>query len=72
MPRKLLLSTTIFSGSTYAQGQDAIRDADAQRRAIEKQERAKSSTDAREIMRQVQEETSAMRRKMTEKHGIEF
>lgn len=65
-------NTTIFSGSTYAQGQDAIRDADAQRRAIEKQERAKSSTDAREIMRQVEEETSAIRRKMTEKHGIEF
>ncbi|QDT67944.1 hypothetical protein MalM25_08530 [Planctomycetes bacterium MalM25] len=65
-------NTTIFSGSTYAQGQDAIRDADVQRRAIEKQERAKSSTDAREIMRQVQEETSAIRRKMTQKHGVEF
>ncbi len=68
-------NNSVFSSSlytTYQVGQDAIRDADSQRRAIRGQERAQSSADVREIVRNIQEETSRIRRVMTEKHGIEF
>ena len=66
---------SVFQGSTYSsyqQGQDAIRNAETQRRAIRGQERARSSTDVRTIVRQIQDETSNIRREMTQKHGIEF
>jgi hypothetical protein len=68
-------NNSVFSSSlysTYQVGQDAIRDADSQRRAIRGQEKAQSSTEVREIVRNIQEETSRIRRVMTEKHGIEF
>lgn len=68
-------SYSVFSWSLYSayqEGQDAVRDADSQRRAIRGQERAQSSADVRKIVGDIQEETSRIRRVMTEKHGIEF
>lgn len=62
----------VFTGSTYEQGKDAIRDAAAQRQAIGRQERAKGSASVQEIVAQIKQETSAVRRTMTQKHGIEF
>lgn len=63
---------TVFSGSTYEQGKDAVRDAAAQRQAIGRQERATGSASVQEIVAQIKQETSAIRREMTQKHGIEF
>lgn len=62
----------VFTGSTYEQGKDAVRDAAAQRQAINRQERAKGSASVQEIVGQIKQETTSIRRRMTEKHGIEF
>ena len=63
---------TVFTGSTYEQGKDAIRDADAQRRAINRQERAQGTASVQSIVEEIKQETSEIRRKMTAKHNLEF
>jgi hypothetical protein len=51
---------------------DEVGAAEAQRRAIRAQERAKGSTDARSLMREIEDKTSEVRRQMTERYQIEF
>jgi len=46
--------------------------AEAQRRAIRATEKAKGSSDAREVMRDITNKTSDVRRQMTERYMIEF
>jgi hypothetical protein len=61
----------VFSSSAnYAAAQ--VGAVEQERRAIRAQERGQSSTDVRAVIRELQEETSKTRRKMTEKYGIEF
>ena len=62
----------LFEASPYQSQQDAMKGVEATRRAIRTQERAQGSTSVREIMRQVSEETSRVRREMTQKYQIEF
>jgi hypothetical protein len=61
----------VFSGSTnYAVGRAQAAEAD--RRAIRAEERAASSLDARGHVSQVKDESSAIRRQMTERYQMEF
>jgi hypothetical protein len=46
--------------------------AEAQRRAIRATERAQGTTDARAVMRDIDDKTSAIKRQMTERYNIEF
>jgi hypothetical protein len=64
----------LFAGSaTYAQYAKAeVGAVEAQRRAIRAEEQGQSSMDVRAMVRQLQEETSLIRRQMTERYGIEF
>lgn len=55
-----------------AQQVDGVRNAETERRTIRKQERAASSMTVRGIVRQMEEDTSRMRRELTEKYQIEF
>jgi hypothetical protein len=45
---------------------------EAERRAIRAQEQGQSSMDVRGIIRQIEEDTSMIRRQMTERYNIEF
>jgi hypothetical protein len=64
----------LFAGSaTYAQYAKAeVGAVESQRRAIRAEEQGQSSMDVRAMVRQLQEETSLIRRQMTERYGIEF
>jgi hypothetical protein len=58
------------SGANYAAAEvGAVEQA---RRAIRAEEQGQSSTDVRAIILQIQEDTSTVRRKMTERYNIEF
>jgi hypothetical protein len=57
-------------GSRYASAE--IASVEEQRRSIRAQERGQSSTDVRAIIREIQEETSRIRREMTERYQVEF
>jgi hypothetical protein len=46
--------------------------AEAERRSIRAVERAQGSTDARAVMREIQDESSRIRRQMTDRYKIEF
>lgn len=65
-------SNTLFVGSEYAAQTDSVRNVEAQRTTIRREERAKGSTTVRGIIRQLQDDLSGMRRKMTDKYQIEF
>jgi len=58
------------SAATYAQIE--VGGVEQERRAIRAEEKAQSSTDVRGIIRQIQEDTSIIRRRMTERYNIEF
>jgi hypothetical protein len=61
----------LFSGgSNYAKLE--VSSVEAERRSIRAGERAAGSTDARGIMREIQEESSKIRRQMTDRYKIEF
>jgi hypothetical protein len=45
---------------------------EAERRAIRAQEQGQSSMDVRSIIRQIEEDTSNIRRQMTDRYNIEF
>jgi hypothetical protein len=61
----------VFSSSAnYAAAQ--VGAVEQERRAIRAQERGQSSTDVRAIIREIQEETSRIRRSMTERYNVEF
>jgi hypothetical protein len=61
----------VFLGSSYEVGDD-VREVESQRRAIRAEERAQSSTTVRGVVRQMQDGMSSMRRRMTQKYGVEF
>jgi hypothetical protein len=61
----------IFTSQTNAAIND-VSAAEAQRRAIRAGERAVGSTDARAVMREIQDESSKVRRQMTDRYKIEF
>jgi hypothetical protein len=58
------------SPASYARADVSV--AEQERRAIRAQEQGQSSTDVRAIIRQIQENTSKIRRLMTERYNIEF
>ncbi|TWT87484.1 hypothetical protein Mal64_30230 [Pseudobythopirellula maris] len=62
---------SLFGGG-YGDQVDAVRGQESQRRAIRTEERAKSSTTVRGVVRQMQEDTSRMRRELTQKYQVEF
>jgi hypothetical protein len=59
-------------GSAATQAQAEVGAVEQERRAIRAQEQGQSSTDVRAIIRQIQEDTSTIRRQMTERYKIEF
>jgi hypothetical protein len=63
----------LFSGASQATvAQAQVGAVEQERRAIRAQEQGQSSTDVRAIIRQIEEETSNIRRQMTERYNIEF
>jgi hypothetical protein len=58
------------AGSRYASAE--VASVEQQRRAIRAEERGQSSTDVRAIIREIQQETSRVRREMTERYNVEF
>lgn len=58
------------SGANYAA--EEVGAVEQERRAIRAQEQGQSSMDVRAIIRQLEEETSTIRRLMTERYNIEF
>jgi hypothetical protein len=58
------------SAMNYARSE--VSAAEEQRRAIRASERAQGTSDARSMMRVISDKTSAVRRQMTERYGIEF
>ena len=58
------------SAANYASAQ--VGAVEQERRAIRAQERGQSSTDVRAMIREMQEETSKIRRKMTERYEMDF
>jgi hypothetical protein len=63
----------LFSGASPASRAEAqVGAVEQQRRAIRAQEQGQSSMDVRTIMRQIEEDTSTIRRQMTERYNIEF
>lgn len=59
-------------GGGYAAMQWEVQDVSSQRRAIRAEERAKGSTQARDIMAEIRTETQKVRRQMTERYKMEF
>ena len=59
-------------GSQMNAARSDVGAAEAERRSIRAGERAAGSTDVRAIMREVQDESSEIRRKMTDRYKIEF
>jgi hypothetical protein len=62
---------TLF-GNAGSRAQAQVGAVEAERRAIRAQEQGQSSMDVRAIVRQIQDDTSAIRRQMTERYNIEF
>jgi hypothetical protein len=62
---------TLF-GNAGSRAQAQVGAVEAERRAIRKQEQGQSSMDVRGIIRQIEDDTSAIRRQMTERYNIEF
>jgi hypothetical protein len=62
---------TLF-GNAGSRAQAQVGAVEAQRRAIRAQEQGQSSMDVRGIIRQIEDDTSAIRRQMTERYNIEF
>jgi hypothetical protein len=58
------------SAANYAAAE--VGAVEQQRRAIRAQEKGESSTDVRAIVREIQEDTSNIRRRMTERYNMEF
>ncbi len=58
------------SAQSYARRE--MNEAESQRRAIRANERAQGTTDARSLMREIDDRTSVVRRQMTERYNIEF
>lgn len=63
---------SMFQGSTYEDAAGELRAVESDRRAIRAQERGKSSTTVRGIIRQMQDDLSQIRRDMTLKYQVEF
>jgi hypothetical protein len=61
----------VFASQMSAAHSDAGA-AEAERRSIRAVERAQGSTDARTVMREIQDESSKIRRQMTDRYKIEF
>jgi hypothetical protein len=59
-------------GSASSRAEAEVGAVEQERRAIRAQEQGQSSMDVRAIIRQIEEDTSIIRRKMTERHNIEF
>jgi hypothetical protein len=62
---------TLF-GNAGSRAQAQVGAVEAERRAIRAQEQGQSSMDVRAIVRQIQDDTSNIRRQMTERYNIEF
>jgi hypothetical protein len=62
---------TLF-GNASSRAQAQVSAVEQQRRAIRRAEQGQSSMDVRGIIRQIEEETSSIRRQMTERYNIEF
>jgi hypothetical protein len=63
----------LFSGASQATvAQAQVGAVEQERRAIRAQEQGQSSMDVRAIIRQIEEDTSNIRRQMTERYNIEF
>lgn len=60
----------VFSGANYAASQ--VANVEAERRAIRAQEKAQSTLDAKGHLAAIENETLQIRRRMTEKYGVEF
>lgn len=69
-------SSAIYGGDSYYYGYDGFyysdSDNDAQRRQVRAEEKAAGARSAREIATQIADESTAMRRKMTEKYKLQF
>jgi hypothetical protein len=59
-------------GNAGSRAQAQVGAVEAERRAIRAQEQGQSSMDVRAIVRQIQDDTSNIRRQMTERYNIEF
>ena len=59
-------------GSAASSAAAEVGAVEQERRAIRAQERGQSSTDVRAIIHQIEEETSNIRRVMTERYNMEF
>jgi hypothetical protein len=63
----------LFSAASPASRAEAqVGAVEAERRAIRAQEQGQSSMDVRSIIRQIEEDTSNIRRQMTDRYNIEF
>jgi hypothetical protein len=62
----------LFAGSPASRAHAQVGAVEQERRAIRAEERGQSSTDVRAIIRQIQDETSNIRRQMTERYNVEF
>jgi hypothetical protein len=63
----------LFSGASASSvSQAQVGAVEQERRAIRAQEQGQSSMDVRAIIRQIEEETSNIRRQMTERYNMEF
>lgn len=62
---------TLF-GNASSRAQAQVGAVEAERRAIRAQEQGQSSMDVRGIIRQIEDDTSNIRRQMTERYNIEF
>ncbi|MEO1497975.1 MAG: hypothetical protein AAFV43_12580 [Planctomycetota bacterium] len=65
-------TNSLFAGSVYDAQVAGVRAAEADRIAIRKQERANSSTTVRGLMTELREQTSSIRRGLTERYQAEF
>lgn len=62
----------LYSGSMYEESRNAVRDASAKKRAVRQSEKAKGNQQVQAIVQTIRNENSDVRRRMTEKHQIEF
>ncbi len=65
-------SYPLFGGSPGNVAADQVGEVEQQRRAIRAQERGQSSMDVRSIIREIEDNTSKIRRQMTERYQREF
>jgi hypothetical protein len=59
-------------GSSANNAADQVGAVEEERRAIRAQERGQSSTDVRAIIREIEDDSSKIRRQMTERYQMEF